>query len=160
MGCSVIFLDIDGVLVTTRSFASGKDAGQSAASFDQVGVGLVKELCDLTGAKIVVCSSWRLSHTTFDLVDIFDSNGLASKYFHSDMLTPELSPSKYVEIDAWLEGHRGEIDGYVIIDDQVSMSDPCAVVPNYSDGIQWRDFLRAYRILTGKDYKEGAKDVC
>ena len=45
----IIFLDFDGVITTLKS----------NWAIDDKKVELVKEICDITGAKIVISSSWR-----------------------------------------------------------------------------------------------------
>ena len=45
----IIFLDFDGVITTLKS----------KWTIDNEKVELVKQICDATGAKIVISSSWR-----------------------------------------------------------------------------------------------------
>ena len=59
----VIFLDIDGVLNSTRSAVAFHGYPMNVEKphmerFDHVAVALIKKICDDTGAKIVLSSGW------------------------------------------------------------------------------------------------------
>ncbi|MDU0204361.1 MULTISPECIES: HAD domain-containing protein [Paenibacillus] len=70
----VIFLNIDGVLVTTNSLTpSGKYFGHT---FDKTCVQNLIEILNATGAKNIISSSWREGRTLVQLQSIFKANGL------------------------------------------------------------------------------------
>lgn len=114
----VIFLDIDGVLNSTRS----DEVFKSPLILDPVCCELLVELVQATKAKIVISSDWRLyscSDSNF--------NSRWNKAFlverHHQILTEALvgytdrgGPNRYDEIQRWLEKHK-ECDKFVIIDD-------------------------------------------
>lgn len=69
----VIFLDVDGEL-TYSNYQNTK-----TANIDIEKVKLLKEICDRTGAKVVISSSWRgnghrTPHIYYVLLDILQSN--------------------------------------------------------------------------------------
>jgi hydroxymethylpyrimidine pyrophosphatase-like HAD family hydrolase len=70
----LIFLDIDGVLVTTNSLIpSDKYFGHT---FDKNCVQNLIEILDATGAKVVISSSWREGRTLSQLQSIFKATAL------------------------------------------------------------------------------------
>lgn len=58
---NLIFLDIDGVFVTHRSWLGtrGKKRSGRSSEFDPIAMEMIRKLCERTDSKIVVCSSWR-----------------------------------------------------------------------------------------------------
>ncbi len=57
---NVIFLDIDGVFVTHRSWLGSKVKRSGRLSeFDPIALEMVRKLCEKNSAKIVVSSTWR-----------------------------------------------------------------------------------------------------
>lgn len=139
----IIFLDIDGVLngwdfskyvkyniwsvIPSKKI---KDFIRKKLSHytdvDKKRVKRLGKICKKTGAKVVLSSSWRnglLRHTTRH----YDSNrnklfwNLMDKY-HIEVIskTPRLRTSykREDEIKAWLSKHNGEVENYVILDDE------------------------------------------
>lgn len=71
----VIFLDVDGVL------AYSKYTNPKTENIDIEKVKLLKEICDATGAKVVISSSWRgdgtkIPHIYHKLLVILMNNGI------------------------------------------------------------------------------------
>jgi hypothetical protein len=111
----VIFLDIDGVLNSSRTVI----AYLSYDVLDPIAVGLLYQLCYVTDAKIVISSTLRLHH------DIPYFNEMLQKQFHWEGspvigVTPNLDGTGYghrgSEIQEYLNQHP-EIEQYVIFDD-------------------------------------------
>lgn len=115
----VLFLDIDGVVL------SGQELWRTRNNryLPPEKIALVKEVCDRTGAVIVVSSTWRMSDDTeAQLRD-------AGLPLHDDWRTPfnrEMRGSLYIadrrggEIEQWLEQHP-EGGAYAIVDDDDDM---------------------------------------
>ena len=117
----IIFLDIDGVVCTARShFASGKKG--IMLDWDATGCDLISQICEKTGAKIVISSTWRHEAHQQDLFSRLIKHGLWGHMFcdvnaSGAWATPwKPSASRGNEIDMWIE-QNGPIDEYVIIDD-------------------------------------------
>lgn len=139
----IIFLDIDGVLngwdfseyvkyniwniIPSKKI---KDFIRRLSHYTDVDKKRVKRLgkiCKKTGAKVVLSSSWRngLFHHTG--IRHYDSDrnklfwNLMDKY-HIEVIgkTPRLRTSykREDEIKAWLSEHDGEIENYIILDDE------------------------------------------
>ena len=97
-----IFLDIDGVLaLSTNGF-----------NFDTDCINRLKALAQRTGAKVVLCSSWKES----DLQKTIKYFPTTLKEIISDQ-TPNLpGKCKGEEVQAWIEANA--VDSYVIFDDE------------------------------------------
>ena len=76
---NLIFLDIDGVLNSVDSavahHALHPKHHREEFRLDPISVGLLKLLCEITDAKIVISSMWRLSRQTGEFHDIFAHYG-------------------------------------------------------------------------------------
>lgn len=127
----LIFLDIDGVLVTNRSLMAGNEY-----RFDKECVKNLLEILTITGAKIVISSSWREDRTLNQLKLLFENNGLGDNIID---ITPihgdhEIRGS---EIKAFLDRSDLKIDKFVIIDDEEEMGElaPYLVETNFKSGI-------------------------
>ena len=106
----VIFLDIDGVLVTYGDdtvFYNGTDM-----PFHRSCVECINILISQTGCKIVISSAWRLSHK-LSLPTIFKEEGIIGEIIGA---TPSLG-NRGQEIAAWLNAASGRVTSFVIIDD-------------------------------------------
>ena len=116
----VIFLDIDGVLNSTRTcIATGGYPGEELADkdlarFDWIVIGLIRRLCESSGIQIVLSSSWRI---LVDIKKLADALGLPI----IDK-TPVLAASRGHEIAKWL-AERPEVEQWAIIDDDSDMLD-------------------------------------
>lgn len=119
----VIFLDFDGVITTLKS-------GWELDNKKQL---LVKQICDATGAKIVISSSCRrynLARNIESLSKEVDHPFILFDYLidvtpwmysskHSERETHYFTP-RGVEIQRWLAEHK-DVTNYVILDDDSDM---------------------------------------
>lgn len=123
---NIIFLDIDGVLnsvdsaIAYHNWLPRGSRQQMEDRLDPVSIGLLKQLCDQTEAKIVISSTWRRGRTTKDFIKIFAAYG-----WHDAPVinrTPVLDTERGYEIQEWLDSHP-EVTNYVILDDDSDMLD-------------------------------------
>lgn len=143
----LIFLDIDGVLnhqlfynqknIDSRYFEAKDGVPEGAWNIDPEKVGLLNNLIDATGAKVVISSSWRNGRSVSDLIELFDYFGFKGEIIGK---TPYLwfghdqgeewrktSVPRGCEIKAWIENNKGIIGEnvsklqYVIFDDDSDM---------------------------------------
>jgi hypothetical protein len=144
----VLFLDIDGVLNSTRSviafkgFPHGFDA-PNMAKFDHAAIGMIRKLCEETDASIVLSSSWRILHTVHDC-----ANGLDLPIFDK---TPGGGGNRGKQIEEWLDAHP-EVTDYAIVDDDGDMlftQYPRFVKTNCNEGLTYKDYLALKGILGG-----------
>ena len=115
----IIFLDIDGVLVTDRGQKSqlatnGTLRDEHGALFDPLSVESLRQIIDSTDAEIVVTSTWKME---------MGLEGIRQMWFDRDLpgkvvgVTPDIDPiHRGDEIAAWLDT-CGEDCRYAIIDD-------------------------------------------
>lgn len=122
----VIFLDIDGVLCTARShFAHG--TSKMMLEWDVTGCALIQSICEKSGAKIVISSTWRIDAHQEELFPRLLKHGLYQYLFcdraaSSEWATPWVpSHSRGHEISRWIE-KNGPISDYLIIDDNDDFS--------------------------------------
>lgn len=115
----VLFLDIDGVVL------SGEDLWRTGNNryLPPEKIAMVQEVCDRTGAAIVVSSTWRISDETLNLLRYA---GLTT--FHPDWRTGKgkkvgniwIGCIRGDEIADWLREHP-EVSTYAIVDDDGDM---------------------------------------
>ncbi len=119
----VIFLDIDGVLVTRNSikYQHLNFPDDNTIQFGKKAVKNINKLIRLTKAKIVISSTWRLFHTLEELQDIFNKQSVKGNIISTtsvERATIEEDIPRGQKIADWLENNTG-IKQYVIIDDDV-----------------------------------------
>ncbi len=142
----IIFSDFDGVVVTR------KQADLSPRNFlcpDKVG--MVKALCDRTGARIVVSSTWRVSH---DCRDALAAAGLGPNYLFDDWATPldvdcdDDVSTRGLEIAQHVQVNN--IDHYVILDDMPVLKNQGDrhVQPDPTVGITQAQMDRAFDLIS------------
>ena len=134
---NIIFLDVDGELTY------GDYENEETANIDIEKVKYIKEICDKTGAKVVISSSWRGSDSYtpkiyYVLIDILTSNGIevlgdaphlpiefegnVPDSISSTTLEelPDLKikygTGRAAEIQKWISEH--DVDNFVILDDE------------------------------------------
>lgn len=115
----VIFLDIDGVL-NTESFRESSNIDYFETPISENHMRLLAHLIKITGAKIVLSSTWREywkpGQEQFDRFGVY-INSLFQKYdLEIFDKTPELT-DRDEEITEWKNIYKNELDGFVIIDD-------------------------------------------
>lgn len=121
----VVFLDIDGVLNSVGSAVAFYDRPKPNVGrrdedrLSPVSIGLLQRACKVTGARVVVSSTWRLGRTEQDFKDIF------SRYGWNDFpyvgQTDRDGPNRGSEIQRWIDASATESDKYVILDDDSDM---------------------------------------
>lgn len=116
----LLFLDMDGVLVTSRSL---KRYGKSRP-FDPIAAASMQKVLAQTDAKFVVSSNWRFVYRTVEAFDeMLTNEGFAKGSVVS--MTPDLGRGidgieRGDEIMAWLE--RNPVEVFAVVDDDNDMS--------------------------------------
>lgn len=116
----VIFTDVDGVLNEDSTPTRTKSR---VIFIDQEKLLRLKKIVDATGAKIVLSSTWRYDRNDpkhngdfLELQEAFHRVGLE---FFDYTPVDAIGIRRGMEIRAWLGLHRGEVDRFVILDDEV-----------------------------------------
>lgn len=152
----VIFLDIDGVLNSTRSAAAlggmpwpGLKKERDWHLFDPVAVGLLRRACEKTGAVCVLSSSWRAHLDDAGLQDLAQRLGVQIIDRTRETRGAEI---RGVQIAEWLQAHP-EVDTYVILDDDSDMLDEQKerfVKTNFREGFLFEHYMRLTHLLGGE----------
>lgn len=145
----VIFLDIDGVLNSEKFFM---EKARDIIALDKSKINLLKKIVDVTNAKIVLSSTWRMlpsNHPDYKaLMSFFEEEGL-SVYDK----TPSGSNGRGSEIQQWLNNHPEVTDFVILDDDSYDMGDlvKYLVQPTWSGdgGLQISHVTKAINILQG-----------
>lgn len=140
----VLFLDIDGVLNSTRTCVAHGGYPMELThteAFDWVAIKLLQRLCDSSGIQVVLSSAWRLTHDHKDVAKAFDLPIIDR--------TPSLLGCRGDEIQHWLDNHV-EVTNYAILDDDPDMlesQEPHFIHTRGSEGMTWADFSRLCQIF-------------
>ena len=153
-----LFLDIDGVIATPASMQKSYMLGREPENmlYDAMALMYVGRLVKLTGAKVVLSSTWREDLDTRDplLRAIMDNLCRQLEAIGAPLydVTPKvLGGDRSTEIGAWLDEHPCE--SWAILDDRARFEqrpDVCGehlVIIEDSAGIRHQHYLRALAAL-------------
>ena len=112
---NIVFLDLDGVLVTMKSMVEGFEKGLGTGEPDPDAVARLIRLCRDESVRIVLSSSWRVGSS---ILDRLANWGIERSSFHDDWRTIDLGDAgiRGDEIAEWLSRHP-EVEHFVILDD-------------------------------------------
>ena len=111
----IIFLDIDGVLVTQDCICQPGWPHKP----DPRCVAALNRLLELSGALIVVSSSWRVGRTRIELCDLLNDWGIIPGHILDRTGHTNFEDKRGDEIRAWLdqrERRRGDVEKFIILD--------------------------------------------
>ena len=158
----IIFLDIDGVLVTRDSltrWGQMQDKVRGYTMLDPAPIKLLNDIIEKTGAKIVISSSWRIGRTVEDLKKELKAGGLNTSTIIG--MTPILHTGRGSEINAWIDDRYGFhppiVIQFCIIDDDIFDMDPLkeeVVQTNMSGGLME---IHAQAVLKQLGYQDESK---
>lgn len=144
----ILFMDIDGPMIPSRAYKLPNQT-KLVSVFDPCATAMVNELLKLSGARIVISSTWR-EHGVKDCSELLETNGINPDLLHPDWKTPcKLTSTRTQEIDLWLQEHP-EITHYVAIDDEQLNANmlPGFVQCDMDEGFSFRNFLES-KVLFG-----------
>ena len=150
MADKIIFLDIDGVILSVRSAAAfggypWRVRKEDLKLFDPIAVGLIRRACKERGAKIVLSSVWRFTVGYKLLAERLDLPMIDSTPLNHS------GESRGGEIKKWLEQHPG-VKTYAIVDDDTDMLNeqiPFFVDVDSKNGFSWNNYEKLMVILKG-----------
>ena len=136
----LVCLDIDGVCNTDASSAKGRPFN----NLDPACVARVSKICELTGAKVLITSSWRKYLNIEEIADVLMKNGLTADIVG---ITPVMDRrERGDEIKAWFKAN-GPIEAFVILDDDDDMGNLFSHLVKTDDGFLDKHVDEALRIL-------------
>lgn len=149
----VIFLDIDGPMIPERAcYLSGQ--GTLLWKFDPVAVGLLLDVIEKTGAKLVVSSTW--GHKGKEVVfQLFEDNGIPTSLVHEDWITPRNVRKRSDQIYQWLTNHP-EVKKFAALDDENMTKDfgHKMILVTYEDGMLCKHHKALIELLGGREEDE------
>lgn len=132
----VLFLDIDGVLNSNAYLKANPGSFDRSkgyiSMFDPVACARLQVVLMVTGAKIVISSSWRIVHSIDDIRGYLAARGITAEVIgltpsggydlSADHAFPtnETLTCRGAEILAWVDAHP-ELDSYAVVDDNSDM---------------------------------------
>lgn len=153
-----IFLDVDGVMNSLETFLTMDGRGWK---WSPMSVGFVRLLCEKTGARIVVSSTWRGHSSVEQLQAEWPEFGAAPLVEFIVGRTPQTNEMPAIadptarrgcEIQHWLAKHKHE--AYLILDDDSDMlpeQRPFFVQTMFTHGFGIKEYVKALRILGHED---------
>lgn len=114
MKSKVVFLDIDGVLVTHRAHLALKNTHMDE-SFDPISTGLLKRFISETDSKLVLSSTWRFRKNPIEYI-CSRTPILTPEDFHKYPFTGS-STDRCEEITDWLMDNFYYVENFCVIDD-------------------------------------------
>lgn len=158
----IIFLDIDGVLTSTRCESSHRGSHRYWSKFDPVAMAFLAKVCNDYNATIVISSHWRTMHDKGFFQVVFDNCGFPElgNALHDEWATPILAINtagnfgqgicRGEEIEAWFK-KTGEKEEYMIIDDEAEFLDyqqDRVVRTSTNDGMLFANFQQINKMLS------------
>lgn len=145
-GLRVIFLDIDGVLNSYRTYVAFGGfphdlVPEHRQRFDEISISLLRNLCLAENISIVVSSSWRAKFKWQEIGEVLGLPAIGE--------TPSLATLRGEEIAAWLVNHP-EVEQYAILDDRDEMLPKQSahfVHTNAKEGISYGNFVHLCHIF-------------
>jgi len=125
----VVFLDIDGVL-NGYPFLDEVEANSTAAPLsrewwsefiDDARVERLNHILEVTGAKVVLSSSWRMRWPYKELQELFEEHGFRGEFV--DATGDEPRGKRGAQIARWLQYAPFEVFSYVCLDDDLDMKE-------------------------------------
>ena len=167
----IFFLDMDGVLNTSR-VATSKPDDQAISLYghiDPICVDYINRWAEIIDksygeeTRIVMSSTWRVSHSDYSTVDMMLSGMGVSPPAHRDfgtrrtaMTVNGVTDIRGFQIRDWLLEHPEE-PNWIIIDDDGDMMDEQNhrfIQTHYRDGILFKHHLQFETIVTNMYGKE------
>lgn len=111
----ILFLDFDGVLNSIQQTVVLKQESYNASGINRISLGLVRWVCEMTDAKIVISSTWRSQGLDW-IVGVIEANGWRNPPIEG--CTPRLSGFRGEEVKECLNGFSIPLERYVAIDDE------------------------------------------
>lgn len=164
MNKPTFFLDIDGVITATETsiFVTGFRCPSmrnfKKSDFDQNALGIIKKAVELSGADVVLCSTWGASATAQQVCIL----GATLGFSFAGVVDDDFVTDRPIMIEKYLKKHP-EITNFAIIDDCVNWYkdtplDPRVVRVNEKTGFTMENLDSLSSIIGIDLMKESSKD--
>ncbi len=163
----IIFLDVDGVLNSclwceeerVRRKASG-EREMFLRGMDPVAVARLNEIIALTGADVVISSSWRILNTRIQMCDHLKAAGFKGRVLGMTPRTFQITEGgpwskRGEEIQRWLDeegSSRFDVESFIILDDSGDMAHLMdrLILTSDVDGLQAEHVEQAVAMLNAQ----------
>lgn len=147
----VIFLDIDGPMISDRAMFLPGNRHKLAEWFDPLATLLLLDVIEKTGAALVISSTWATMGRDA-VIELLNQNKVNPDFLHQDWMTPrKFSSNRETEIEWWLKKHP-EITHYAILDDYYGIkSMKNSVYVSTQNGLLWQDYQKMLQLLGFED---------
>lgn len=150
---NVVFIDIDGPLISTPQLMADNWASMNRSLFNQNAIIYVNSICNLANAKIVTNSSHNYMTVPrgleeHDLRQDLIRHGIKEEYFHEDWRTrfgDAHNITRLYGLQNWLNAH--EVTKWVSFDDMKYTTHEELIHVSFDDGIAWKDYEKALNIF-------------
>jgi hypothetical protein len=151
---STIFLDIDGVLNSTKSIEENYLKGNkvdAAKIFIPQSVFLINMLTSVKSADVVISSTWR--YNMEKVIEVFKKNNLKTRNIVGR--TPFLESTRGAEIKKYLKLNKN-IEDFIIIDDDRDMEPflDRLIHVKRKTGFDNHDYIKSLKMLGGKNVSQ------
>lgn len=160
---NVIFVDIDGPLLSRKAHMFHKNRSKTPKTFpefDEFSVRAFNLWAKYSNAKIVFSTHWAFNWTEEELKAIMKHNGLGFDY-HTEVFTPKkMTSSRASEIMWWVKDNLKDGDRFIAVDDDTSCQDIKQLMDNmnihadgewinvdFDNGTSWDNFLDGCIVL-------------
>ncbi len=154
----IIFLDIDGVLNSHRSWMAynhltfDEIEKINKHELDPVAVGNLHRIITETGSRVVISSAWRITLDLEALRDIFEYYGWEREWVIDVTPRDEHRAHRGTEIEMWMMANVESFTNfkYAIIDDDSDMLDwqkKRHVHTQYADGLLFKHYEQLQELL-------------
>lgn len=121
----VVFLDIDGVLNSLPFIRSVKGQERLLSHLDPNAVRIFSDMIRVTGADVVLSSSWRIIVKLPQMSAWLRERGFTGRLIGStpsDVRVPgKVTTPRGLEIQRWLDLYGAKVESFVILDDESGM---------------------------------------
>lgn len=155
----ILFLDIDGVIMTNRCFVANFDK-EDAWEADELAVRFLKRFCYKKCYQIVISSSWK--HLFNNLFKLLHETGLVYSLMTPDDIRKSCTPTVYgkeltaaeKDVECW--GRGNEIREYLKSIDFDFDKDEAIIIDDDSYDVQYWDQFDNFKFIH-TDNREGMK---
>lgn len=157
---NIIFLDIDGPVISEPQYYIDPECSINRTVVNTSAIGWLNYLCRNCDSKIVTNSSHNYvegNDTRGTLKEDLIKHGIPEQFFHENWRTRYPGTSgDHRRLDAiliWIEENKGDEEvNWIAFDDDPFTTDKRLCLVRFSEGIVYSTFLKAHRLLAGKDY--------